>query len=903
MAGIRPNVRWLLRLALRRDDLARADVDHEIAFHIEQRVKALVAEGMEPAAARAEALLRFGDLETARERLSRAAIDNERTLALRERMEAGMDDLRYVLRSLARSPAFSAAVILTLGLGIGANAAMAGIIDRLLLSGPKHVAEPDRLVRLYHTSVNADGATNTWGAWSFAMYDALRANARTLTGVAATSPAPRVAGAGADAERVEGSLATHDFFPLLGVRPAVGRFFGAEEDRAPGQRVVVIGYELWQRRFNGDSSAVGKTLRLDGDVFTIVGVAPRGFTGVTLRRSDIWIPMALTDWKAEWRTSWSSNWLLLVARLKPGVAAPVAAAEAQQIFRRNAEGASRSMQTATLSFLPLGLTTAAKEATDTTVSRWLAGVSIVVLLIACANATNLLVARVARRRREVAVRLALGVERWRLARLILSESVTLALLGCVVGLVCARWGGSLIRTVLLPNVLWDSTPVDARVLAYSIGVALLVGILVGIAPVLQARHMDLTASLKAGSQQSGSSRAFMRQSLVFLQAAFSVVLLVGAGLFVRSLRLASELDLGFEPDKVLQAELEWPDMRSGTPQWVAERNRQRAVLLDVSRKLSATPGVQAAAIAVGTPFGGAFQVRLSVPGYDTIPKLEGGGPFISSVQPGYFEATGMRLLRGRAFNAGDGASSERVTIVNEPMARALWPGQDPLARCLQIFDTKRPCARVVGIVRESSRFGLREEHAMQYFIPYGQEAENFNATIMVRPTGDPRRFAETVRRVILEADPTLLTTRVQLMQDSVDPLKRSWKLGATLFTIFGAIALVIAAMGLYSVVAYLVAQRTQEFGVRMALGAQTPDIVGLVVRGGLTTVAAGIVVGLIVALLAGRFVAPLLFDTSPRDVGVITEAAAVLFSAALVACWLPAYRASRVDAAVALRSE
>jgi predicted permease len=323
----------------------------------------------------------------------------------------------------------------------------------------------------------------------------------------------------------------------------------------------------------------------------------------------------------------------------------------------------------------------------------------------------------------------------------------------------------------------------------------------------------------------------------------------------------------------------------------------------IVQRLRATPGVENATIAVGTPFGNAFGVDLWVPGWDSIPDLGGGGPFISAVSRGYFETTGMRLLRGRTFTTADGAASERVAIVNEPMARALWPNEDPLDKCLQIFSKDLPCARVIGVVAEVRRFALRERPAMQYYVPFGQEVGFGGSVILARPLGDPSRFVATTRRLILETDPGLLSVRIAGMQDAINPLTRSWRLGATLFTIFGVLALVIAAAGLYSVIAYIAAQRAQEFGVRMTLGARAADILWLVLRRGMATVLIGVAMGFVIALLAGRFVASLLFETSPHDGVVMTAAAVVLFVVAMVACWFPALRASRVDAAVALRAE
>jgi predicted permease len=814
-----------------------------------------------------------------------------------------MDDIRYVLHALIRSRAFSAAVVVALGLGIGANAAMFGIIDRLLLRGPEHVAAPRNLFRLYSTTADVHGQQGTFPQFGYVTYALLRDQASSLSGVAAYSSASYVIGRGDDAESVKGYRVTHDFFSVLGARPALGRFFTPEEDLPPtGQNVLVLDYGLWQRRFGGDPGVIGSTVMLTGAPFTVVGVAPPDFTGVHLTHADIWVPMALSRTRPDWPTTWQAQWLRIVARAKRGFSVEQANAEAQALFRRNYGGQDPAAAIATLSFRPIAFNDSGREPPEYAVSRWLIGVSAIVLLIACANVANLMLARATRRRREVAVRLALGIGRWRLARLLALEGLALALVGCAIGLVLAHWSGLAIR-VLLPEVAWTSGPVNVRVFTLAIALAALSGTLVGLAPLLVARRLDLNAELKSGSQQAGMSRSAARSALVFAQAALAIMLLVGAGLFVRSVRRVTSIDHGFEPHRVLIASMGWAPTPGTPEQMEAETARRRTVFSTVTQRLRAIPGVENAAVAVGTPFGNAFGVSMWAPGRDSIPKLEGGGPYLSAVEHGYFETTGMRLRQGRLLTAPDNATSERVVVINETMARVIWPGENPLSKCLQIFRRDLQCARVVGVVADVRRSALNEASAMQYWVPFGQERGIGGSTIVVRPSGDPETFIPVLRRLILEVEPRLLSTRIQTLQDAIDLLTRSWRLGATLFTIFGTLALVIAALGLYSVVAYVVAQQTQEFGVRMALGAQVSDIVRLVLRHAFVSVALGLAAGLAVALFAARYVEPLLFQTSPRDVTVFSMATLTLLGAAALACSLPAIRAARVDPAGALRME
>ena len=901
--GIRAGIRRLFRLPLRRAHLTRADVDREIAFHLDARTERLIAQGMDPAAARETALRFFGDVDRARETLVTAASRHEARRARREQMGAIVDDLRYVLRVLGRSRAFTAVIVLTLALAIGANAAMFGIIDRLLLRGPEHVRAPERLRRLYVTTSERPERASTRASWGYVTYAMLRDHARTLDGVAAYSSAYYVLGSGAESESIVGHLVTHDYFRVLGVRPALGRFFTADEDRPPfGERVVVLEHGLWERRFGADSAVVGRTVTLQGEPYRVVGVAPRGFTGAELWRVGVWTPMSLSRTRPDWPTTWRAQWMRIVARLGPGVSARAASAEATQLHRRFYGGRSVAMRSADLDYRPLTFTESGREPPESAVSRWLTGVTIIVLLIASANVANLLLARATRRRREIAVRLALGVSRARLVRLVLAEGLVLCSLGCVAGCALAYWGGGMVRAMLLPDVAWSS-PLDARVVGATVVLALLTAILVGLGPLWQARTVDLNNALKAGAPQSGSSRSPTRTVLLFAQAAFSLVLLIGAGLFIRSVQRASHLDLGFEPERALVASIAWPEVQRTDADDRAERARRRVVHETALRRLRTTPGVEHAAIAVGTPFGNAYGVDLRVPGWDSLPDLGGGGPFVNAATPGYFEAAGMHLLQGRTFQASDGAGTPLVTIVNEPMARALWPGANALGKCLHIFERERPCASVVGVVAESRRFALREPPAMQYWVPYGQESGIGGSTIIVRPSGDLYAFVPALRRILLETDPAIIAVQISSMQDTINPLTRSWRTGATVFTVLGLLALAMAAVGLYSMLAYVVAQRTHEFGVRRALGATPGHIVALVVRGGMRPVMAGIVGGLTAAFLAAPYIRSLLFETSPYDLVATVVAAIALIVAALLACYIPARRGSREDVLVALRAE
>ncbi|MDQ3950278.1 MAG: ABC transporter permease, partial [Gemmatimonadota bacterium] len=771
-----------------------------------------------------------------------------------------------------------------------------------------HVVEPERVVRVYVTTRSAEGWDRTESAAGYVLYTALRDHARAFERVAAYSERNAITGRGAEASELRVAQVTWDFFPLLGVRPALGRFFGPDEDRPPqGENVVVLDGGYWERAFGADSGVLGRALDISGSPYTIIGVAPKGFTGAELERRDAWVPTsarALQQPRPDWPTTWNAWWLEIIGRLKPGVTPQQAGADATAAHRRAYAGPpDYTVARATLSVAPLRYNKERKESTEVAISRWLAGVAAVVLLVACANAGNLTLARVLRRRREVAVHLALGISRGRLVRLLLAESVLLSLAGGAAGLVLALVGGRLIRDMQLPNVSWTGSPVDARVLAVTALAAFATGVLVGLLPALQGSRPDLTAALKAGAREGAVHRSRLRTALTVTQAALSVVLLVGAGLFVRSLWNVRALRIGIEPDRVLVVGVRWSS-DAGLPREEVERMevRRKALYERALERFRRLPGIEHASLTVGSPFGSSFIVGLAVPGRDSLPRLPGGGPWVSMVTSDYFRTVGTRVLRGRVFTPADGPTSERVTVVNETMARTLWPNGDAIGRCLLLNNAL--CSRVVGVVEDARRRQLlHEEPAMQYYIPFGQEGGISGTTLLVRPVGDATKMIGTVRRELQQLEPAVGYVSVQTLQEIINPQVRPWQLGATMFTAFGALALLVAAIGLYSLIAYLVAQRTHELGVRVALGARAPDIARLVMGRGIAPAMVGLVLGVALALALGRFVEPLLFQTSPRDLGVFVVVTATLLAFAVLASLVPTWRATRVDPLTALRVE
>jgi predicted permease len=433
------------------------------------------------------------------------------------------------------------------------------------------------------------------------------------------------------------------------------------------------------------------------------------------------------------------------------------------------------------------------------------------------------------------------------------------------------------------------------------------GLATAILPALRATRQDLAGMLGSGRREGGGRTARMRTALTVLQAALSVVLLVGAGLFVRSLANVRGLHLGLEPDRVLNVTAAWPRLSVAAPEArEAQRQRERDFYARALERARSLPGVDHAALAVGTPFNSAFGVDLRVPGWDSIPEMKGGGPYVSAITSGYFEASGTRLQAGRAFTPADRDGSEPVAIVNETMASMLWPGRSALGQCLHVNDqpdAPAPCSRVVGIVEDARRFGLREEPAMQYYIPLGQERGFGGTTLLVRPRTRPERMMAVLRRELIALDASLQFLGVETLQESIDPQVRPWRLGATMFSLFGALALAVAAIGLYSVIAYSVASRTHELGVRMALGAGTAQVIRMVVRQGAAMALGGVAIGLLLAFASSRRLESVLFDASPRDLGVFAIVALAAVVVAVLASLIPAIRAARIDPVTAFRVE
>jgi putative ABC transport system permease protein len=901
--------RRFFRLAIHRPALTEQDVDAEIAFHLEARVAQLMARGMSPDAARSEAHRRFGNVELARRTLTRSATRRETRMELREFLGNGAQAFRYAARGMRKSPGFTAAVVLTLALGTGANATMFGVIDRLLLQPPAYLRSPDEVHRVYLTA-NGDNFGVLIGTnQSYRRYQDLIKHARSASQIAAHYETELVFGTGEAAREERTGLVSASFWPLFGVQPALGGFFTAAEDQLPqGTPVAVLGYGYWQSHFGGSREAIGKPIRIGRSDYTIIGVAPRGFSGISLRSIAAFIPITAggADIFAEmgvdnWRESYRVGWLQTLVRRKPSVSVEAASADLTNAYRVSLETqrpleprgrvpASDSLR-ARAELASIIQDRGPRRSQEATVAVWLVGVSALVLLMACANVANLLVARSIRRRREIAVRLAVGVSRGRLLTQLLSESTLLAIVGGAVGVLVAQWGGGLLRGFLLPDVEWTAAALDPRVIVVTVLIALVAGLITGLAPMRQLARADVVSDLRTGGRGVSLRGSPMRRGLLVLQAAISVVLLVGAGLFVRSFHNVRSLDLGFQPEHVIVAELS----ARGTP---IDSARRIEIMERLRERALTVPGVQHAAHTLTIPFSSEWNQYLVVPGIDTASLRDLF--YINPVGPGYFETMGTPLVRGRQITDADRAGGQPVAVLSQAAARRIWPSQDPLGKCVKL-EADGPCYVVVGIsgdIRADFSEGPgRHVYVAATYVPTP------DSRLFIRTRGDAATRTEAVRRALQEVVPGFAYVRTRTLDGIVAPQMRSWQLGATMFTIFGLLALVVAAIGLYSVVAYDVSQRTRELGVRVALGASAAAVLRLVVGEGVRVVIIGLGLGAAAALsLAGK-VSPLLYEVSAKDPVTYAGVVGVLLVVAVVASLAPALRAARVDPNVALRAD
>jgi putative ABC transport system permease protein len=895
----------LLRLrsrirALFRRDRIDDEMQLEIRSHLARAAEQLQQRGMSARAAAAQARREFGNVPLIEEE-ARDARGWRRVGDL-------VQDLRYVVRGLRHKPGFVVAVVSTLALGVGANATMFAIVDRLLFRTPPYLIAAERSHHIYFHRF-MDGQEQLGQAYPYQRFLDLTKATSTMEVMAAYAQRTLAVGSATDAEETLVAATSASFWRLFDARPQLGRFFTTEEDNeTESARVAVLSHDYWQSRFGGSPDVVGATIIIAPARYTIIGVAPRGFVGVERDTPGIFIPIAIAavdDFGPMWngaRSSYAMSWLELYGRRRADVPVERATNDLTAAFRAS----YRTQMQQEPQFTPpidearprMLLASMLNErgprpSADARVATWLFGVTVIVLLIACANVGNLLLTRALGRRREIAVRLALGVSRGRLTRYLLLESLVLAAIGGLTGLMVAHWGEQLMRAFLMPGAAWRSPIADPRTVLFACIATLLVGIATAAVPLAQASRYDVVSALRAGVRDGHGRRGVLRATLTVAQLTLSVVLLIGAGLFVRSLDRVSDLRLGYDVGRLIVMDLR---MRSTELDSAGQVALRRALMERASR----SPNVDGVTLACSVPFSGTCTRRVFVDGIDATRQF---GEFVRQVgSPSYFATVGTRIRRGRGLTSEDVPGAPLAAVVSEAMAEALWPNADPLGMCFRIGADTAPCRIVVGVAENVRQERLGDDSGLQFYLPAAQDGEH-RGRLLVRVHGDPAARVEPLRRELARVMPASGYLVVRPMTRIIDSVSRPWRLGAVMFVVFGGLALAVAAIGLYSVVAYGVAQRSHEVGVRIALGADGRAVVGLVLREGVRVVIVGVAIGLSIAFAAGPWVDPLLFEISPRDPFVFGTVATVLAIVGLAASTVPAIRASRTDPVTTLRAD
>ena len=829
-------------------------------------------------------------------------------------------DLKLALRVFWKTPAFALIVILTLALGSGANTAIFTLLDQVMLRSLP-VERPDRLVVL-----SAPGPFNGWSEVdsdtimpvSHPMFEGLRDKTQAFSGVLAHMPSSVHLTLKGGTERVSGDLVSGGFFQVLGLRPAYGRLFTPEDDKVPsGHPIVVLGYGLFERSFGADPSAIGRTVSVNSHPMTIVGVAPKGWNGVNVGAAvDLYVPLAMQrELQPTWGMrlgDWRSRFLTCMARLKDGVSLADATASANLAYAQllqedwaHIQGGSDSFKDRflkkQLALLPGGRGTSGLRDQSGKPLLVLMGMVGLVLLIACANVASLLLTRASSRQKETAVRLALGAGRLRLVRLQLVESVVLSLAGGLVGLQLAYWvGEALIRALPFQDAARTLTAApDLRVASFTLALAVVTGVGFGLVPAIRASQSDLAPALKneATAVVGGGGHFRLRKGLVVAQVALSLLLLIGAGLFTRSLMNLRALDPGFKPERLFAFEID--PARSGQ-----DFTQRVATLRRIQQELQSEPGVaSASAAAVSLMSGNNWGSTVRVEGYES-KEGEDMNPDFNYVAPGFFEALGFPLVAGRDFRDSDRLGAPQVVVVNEVFARYFFKNANPVGRRLGIGRRGEGYPmEIVGVVRDGKAASMRDEPKQFVYGPFMQEEAVGSLTFYVRASVEPDSFAPRLRAAVARVDPTLPVTDLKTMKTQISESLFVERMVASLSAAFGLLATLLAAIGLYGVMSYAVAQRTREIGLRVALGADQRSVLLLVLREVAVLAALGIALGLPGGYGLGKLVESQLFGLSARDPLTFALATLALVTTALVAGLVPALRAARVDPMTALRYE
>jgi putative ABC transport system permease protein len=890
-----------------------AEIVEELAQHLEDRYSELLSGGAAPEEAYRAALAELSESATLQREIRRVERRVAQELIIlgtnpRANMIADIwQDLRYGARTLIKQPGFALITTLTLALGVGANTAIFSVVNAVLLR-PLPYAGAERLVSVYD-SFAPDFARD---GMSEAEYIRLRNESKSIAQLGVSQgTAFTLTGAG-EPERLQGGVASANYFDLLGARMAAGRGFNAEEELAERNNVVILSHDFWQRRLGGDTRAVGQSLTLNDASFTIIGVLPAGFRSpLELQfnsRVELWRGFGFNLSNLDS----GRHGLNAVGRLRDGVTLRQAEAEAKTIIGRVVrENAKYYPEESKFGVHVASLHEQIVGNSQTGLLMLLAAVG-VVLLIACANVANLLLARGETRASEIAVRTALGATRGRVVRQLLSESALLAVIGGGAGILLARWGLAAIIAISpgdIPRL--DEVGLDWRVLLFTALVSLGAGLLFGLATALQAARSDLHATLKEGGRASGGrgARGLLRNSLVVAETAMAVLLLIGAGLLLRSLWQLQSVRTGFNPERLLT-------LRLSPPAGSYRNNQQVMELYDrVTANLSALPGAQSVAVASTVPLGGNGQTIMQIEGRPFDLDIAKLSTDFRRISPSYFGSIGQRLISGRPFADSDQEGAPNVAIINETLARRQWPDENPLGKRLRLLDAPPEQATsqyktIVGVVADAKNQSLGEDPRQEVYVPLRQQVASMGSlrpsvscALLIRANGDPSALINAVRRKVWEVDRNIPITEVRTAEQIIESAVAQPQFNALLLALFAFIALCLGAVGVYGVISYAVSNRTREIGVRMALGAQARDVLKLVMGRGMALALIGVAVGSLAALGMTRLMKSLLFGVSATDPLTFAAIAALLALVALLACWIPARRAMKIDPVDALRCE
>jgi predicted permease len=879
---------YRLTSRLRRRSL-ESDFAEELRVHREFLEDEERRAGLTADEARRQAALRLGNgtaiSETTRDAWSLGWLD------------AAARDARYAARFLRRSPGFTMVAVVSLALGIGANAAVFSVVDRLLLRPPAYVTDADNVYAVNVRRIYRPAEPRPfYNAATFSEIFALKENATSFAAVVAyMAPARRRLGRGPDAPRIKDSMVGADFFRVLGVRPVLGRFFTDDDARPDSpEHPAVISYGFWERHFARGQNAIGTRLLISGVEVTVIGVAPPGFSGVEMDAADVW---SLLESVAPFRIQpnwkeWHGYSPRAIVRLKEGVLPATADAEATMILRRLPDPPRRSGQveeTVRLGSVLPGRA-AAEQPAEVKVSTRLMIAAGLVMLAACANLANLLLVRALTRRREIALRLAVGISRRRLVGQLVLESLIIAALGTGAALLAARWGGGALRALVFPEMQWATQPVDMRVLVYSTLCAVVVALLATLAPAIRMTRADVALALRSAAPQLAVSTGRWRQGLLAVQVALSVVLIIGAAAFGQSLRRAYEFDMGIDVDRIIVTRLFLEEDS-------LDAKGRRVMFDEALRRASRLPGVERASIAAAVPLSGNSVYRVKVPGGDSAFSA------VWSVTPDLQQTLGFRLVSGRWIEDADTRGAP-VAIISETFARKMWPGSTALGQCARFGADTNPCREIIGVIRDLRTQSIREEAPMAALLPTADpELDVASAYLVVRSSGDLAALQPALHNLLRDVRSDLSTVEMRPLAQMLDRDYRPLKLGTTMFGVFALLAIILAGVGLFGVLAFSVAQRRSELGIRSALGARAGNLVRLVVGEGLAIVGAGLALGGLASWFASAAVESLMFATTVRSVTPFLLAAITLAAAALCASAIPAWRASRVDPAIALRAE